>query len=297
MVEFTMELAGVAIQVECNYEETKRRCRDFLAEGGSPAKNGSPAEHSGPAESGSLEEHSLPVEHVIITPELLEEERAITQETQRRELSQSTAQPQGEGQSQNSAQSRDLPQTHAPMRDELVEFSALHRAVAERLVKYGMIVFHSSAICVDGDGFLFTAKSGTGKSTHARIWREVLPGLGHEVRMVNDDKPFLKCTEEGIFVCGSPWNGKHRLGENMQVPVRAIGLICRDERNYVKPIPEQDTWLTLMRQAHILRGESSRVEACLAMLGRVSKEVPMYEIHCNMEPEAATVAYEGLSRR
>ena len=206
---------------------------------------------------------SRPIEHIVITSEMLERERGISPEQKL-------------------------------FRDEMIEFSALHRAVAEKMVRHGMIVFHSSAICVDGEAFLFTARSGTGKSTHARLWREVLPGLGHQVTMVNDDKPFLKFTDAGVLVCGSPWEGKHHLGGNMQVPVRAIGLICRDERNYVKPIEVQDTWLTMMCQAHIPRGDGERVKACLAMLDRLSREVPMYEIHCTMEPEAAVVAYQGL---
>ena len=105
--------------------------------------------------------------------------------------------------------------------DAYLERLAIYREIAERMVERDVLLFHGSAILVDGVSYLFTAPSGTGKSTHARLWRENLPALGHTVSMVNDDKPLLKFTGEGIFVCGTPWNGKHRLGENTIAPLRA----------------------------------------------------------------------------
>jgi len=77
--------------------------------------------------------------------------------------------------------------------DKYLETLALYRKIAERIIDFGIILFHGSTLSVDGEAFLFTAKSGTGKSTHTRLWREK---FGDRVRMVNDDKPLIAISEE-----------------------------------------------------------------------------------------------------
>ena len=76
-----------------------------------------------------------------------------------------------------------------------LEYIAIHRLFCEKAIEYGVILFHSSVVEVDGECYLFTAKSGTGKSTHTRMWREV---LGDRAIMINDDKPLIR-EEDGVF--------------------------------------------------------------------------------------------------
>jgi hypothetical protein len=108
--------------------------------------------------------------------------------------------------------------------DWYLEELAVYRKIAERMPYYDTFLFHGSAIAVDGVGYLFTAKSGTGKSTRARLWREL---LGARAVMVNDDKPLLRVTEAGVTVCGTPWDGKHRLSNPIAVPLGALCLLAR----------------------------------------------------------------------
>ena len=77
--------------------------------------------------------------------------------------------------------------------DSYLEQLAVYRKIAEKMIDYNTILFHGSVIAVDGEAYLFTAKSGTGKSTHTRLWRKY---LGKKAVMVNDDKPLLKNTAE-----------------------------------------------------------------------------------------------------
>ena len=72
---------------------------------------------------------------------------------------------------------------------EELEITAVCRLICEKMTDFNTILYHSSAIAVDGEAFLFTALSGTGKSTHTRLWREL---LGERAVMVNDDKPMLR---------------------------------------------------------------------------------------------------------
>ena len=92
--------------------------------------------------------------------------------------------------------------------DAYLETLAVYRKSADHLLSCDTLLFHGSVIAVDGEGYLFTAKSGTGKSTHTRLWREY---FGERAVMVNDDKPLLHITDSGVTAYGTPWDGKHRL--------------------------------------------------------------------------------------
>ena len=73
-----------------------------------------------------------------------------------------------------------------------VEWIAIYRRLSDYVLQKDVLLFHSSALALDGQVYLFAAPSGTGKSTHARLWRET---FGDRVVMVNDDKPLLKIAE------------------------------------------------------------------------------------------------------
>ena len=177
--------------------------------------------------------------------------------------------------------------------DPYLERLAIYRQIAEKLVERDILLFHGSAISVDGEVYIFTARSGTGKSTHARLWREVLPELGHEVVMVNDDKPLLGFREDGIWVYGTPWNGKHCLGANIAAPLKAICRICRGETNSIRQMTRMERLPVLLSQTYRPQGKDG-IRRSLALLGRLTQEVQMYELHCNMNPEAALVSYNGM---
>lgn len=88
--------------------------------------------------------------------------------------------------------------------DSYLEKLAVLRKMSDELISRNTLLFHVSAVSLDGDGYLFTAKSGTGKSTHTRLWREY---FGDRAVIVNDDKPFLQISDEGVIVFGSPYGG------------------------------------------------------------------------------------------
>ena len=177
--------------------------------------------------------------------------------------------------------------------DAQLEITAVQRKIAERLFDYDTILFHGSVVAVDGVGYLFTAKSGTGKSTHTRLWRQV---FGDRAVMVNDDKPFLRITENGVTACGSPWNGKHGLGANLEVPLQAICILERGEENIIRPIPAKEAVFMLLQQSNRPQ-DPRRMPKYLELLDKLSQQVTFYRLACNMSPEAALVAYEAMGRK
>lgn len=174
----------------------------------------------------------------------------------------------------------------------LLEMAALQRKFAERLFTRNTLLFHGSAIAVDGVAYLFTASSGTGKSTHARLWREL---LGDRAVMINDDKPFLTVNRDGVTVYGSPWNGKHNLGTNTSAPLRAICILARGEENRIVRIRPAEAVRMLLRQSHRPQ-DPALMPTYMDLLDGIAGKVAFYRLYCNMEAEAARVSFEAMSR-
>lgn len=175
--------------------------------------------------------------------------------------------------------------------DSHLERTALQRKIAEKLFEYDTVLFHGSVIAVDGEGYLFTARSGTGKSTHTRLWREM---LGDRAVMVNDDKPFLRVMSDYIRVYGSPWNGKHGLGNNIDVPLKAICILERGEQNQIQQISANEAVSMLLQQSNRPL-QPALLPKYLDILESISQKTAFYRMKCNMDPEAAQIAYQTMS--
>ena len=160
-----------------------------------------------------------------------------------------------------------------------LERNFLQRRIAQLLLSRQVLLIHGSAVAINGAGYLFTAPCGTGKSTHARLWREVLGASA-----VNDDKPFLRLTETGVLLCGSPWQGKHGIGENITVPLKGICLLQRGSRNVIVPLSPEEALPELIRQ-------SSDPSLTRAIAG----QVPLWLLTCTPDGQAAQIAYAAMS--
>ncbi|MBQ6106110.1 MAG: hypothetical protein IJL03_09220 [Lachnospiraceae bacterium] len=175
--------------------------------------------------------------------------------------------------------------------DKDYETLAVQRKLSEALIDYDTILFHASALAVDGKGYLFTALSGTGKSTHARLWREA---FGDRVTMINDDKPFIHIGEDEVRVYGSPWDGKHHLSTNTSVPVKAICILTRDTTNHIEKISADEAFSILLQQTYRSK-DPAKIVKTIDLLIQMTKQVSLYRLGCNMDPEAAIVSYEGMN--
>ena len=170
------------------------------------------------------------------------------------------------------------------------EITAIFRKIAEFLPRTGRFLMHGSAVALDGEGYIFTAPSGTGKSTHASFWRQE---FGPRAVMVNDDKPFIRIDGEQAYVSGNPWNGKHRLGCNAEFPLKALCVLSRGEENVVRPLSPEEAFPFLLRQVY-RPADPQMLAATLALLDVFERGVKLYAMRCNLDPAAARVAYEGM---
>lgn len=176
--------------------------------------------------------------------------------------------------------------------DAYLETLAVYRKIADCLLSCDTLLFHGSVIAVDGEGYLFTAKSGTGKSTHTRLWREY---FGERAVMVNDDKPLLHITDSGVTAYGTPWDGKHRLSTNIAVPLKGICILTRNAKNHIEPVEPHAVYPLIVQQTNRSLSADG-MKHTLSLIDRMLHVVPVYRLCCNMDIEAARVAYEGMNR-
>ena len=180
-------------------------------------------------------------------------------------------------------------QPYIPAEDSLEEL-AVYRKIAEGMLEYDTFLFHGSCVAVNGEGYLFTASSGTGKSTHTALWRKL---LGDRAVMVNDDKPLIRADGSGVTVYGTPYNGKHRLGADIAVPLKAVCLLERAPENTIVPVTRDEAYVRLVQQTY-RPAEPVLMMKTMMLIDRLADGVKLYRLGCNMDIEAAAVAYEGM---
>ena len=170
------------------------------------------------------------------------------------------------------------------------EISALYRRIANLFVDDGIVVFHGSSFMVNNCGFIITARSGVGKSTHAKLLSDL---IGDDFKYINDDKPLLSVNNE-IVVYSSPWNGKEKRGNNISAPLKAIMFLSRSEEpSFRKIINKQEIYVKLLSQTYLPKEKSLR-EKALNIVDTLLKNVNFYEINVNKDIESAKMTYERI---
>ncbi len=160
-----------------------------------------------------------------------------------------------------------------------------------RLATLGGGVLHSSSIAHNGQGIAFSAPSGTGKSTHTGLWKEV---FGDAVEIINDDKPAIWFDGDRAMLSGTPWSGKTALNRNRTVPLRAIVFIERGEKNAIRRLDTVDSMLHLTSQICRPYYDEALGIRMLDFTERVQTNVPVYCLACNISHEAVMTVYNEI---
>ena len=170
------------------------------------------------------------------------------------------------------------------------ECIVIYRKICYGMLNYDGFLLHSSVIQVDNKAYAFCAPSGTGKTTHTLLWTQVFKD---KATYVNGDKPILRFIDNTLYACGTPWKGKEGYGDNIKVTLQGIIFIQRSETNSIERLPTREILGKLFRQLLIPKEDQS-MSKFMELLDKTLKTVPCYLLKCNMDPEAAKVAYTGL---
>ena len=176
--------------------------------------------------------------------------------------------------------------------DALIEYMHSGAVFYTNLIEQNGMMLHASAVEMDEKAYLFSAPSGTGKSTHTGLWvKEFTP----KARILNDDKPAIRIIDDNIFVYGTPWSGKTDMNLNRKVPLQGIAFISRAEENSIAPISSISAIEKILSQT-VRPSQKETMIKMLDVLERIIERIPIYELSCNMDPKAAHVAYETMSK-
>lgn len=150
---------------------------------------------------------------------------------------------------------------------------------------------HASAIVKEGKGILFLGKSGTGKSTHAKLWVEHIAGA----ELLNDDEPIVRLTDDGrLFVYGTPWSGKTPCYKNKSAEVSAILSLKQHSENRLTQIFNTAAFVAIYQSAAILRSSEWHRTQLFNFITKVIELTPVYTLECLPNKQAALLSHTLL---
>ena len=174
------------------------------------------------------------------------------------------------------------------------DINAARRKIANELLAYNVFLMHGSVVSYNNWAYMFTAPSGTGKTTRTSIWLKEFPSS----TVVNGDKPFIKVTDKTIYACGSPWCGKEGWNSNVMVPLRAIFLLERANnncQNSVEKISLSNAFPFLYRQVFYPDTPDKNLKT-IELLKCLEGKVGIYTFRSAPTSEAIRLAYETVNR-
>ena len=191
--------------------------------------------------------------------------------------------------------SSDWPQMrkrHPYLSEDDGEYMGTSSSFYKQLLRFDGMMLHASAVLVDGRAYLFSAPSGTGKSTHTSLWLDM---LGERASILNDDKPALRLIDGTWYAYGTPWSGKYDISQNVGAPLGGIAVLERAQENSIVPFAGPEAIHAILNQAVRPRGVESAAKL-LELLDELVSKVPIWKLSCNPKPQAARVAYEAMSQ-
>ncbi len=176
--------------------------------------------------------------------------------------------------------------------DEACEYLATGTFFYYYLLKFDGFMLHSSCIGYDGKAYIFSADSGTGKSTHTSLWQKYIDG----VFMINDDKPAVRLIDGVFYAIGTPWSGKHDENCDIAVPVGSVALLKRGVENRIYPAQPIETVPFLMRQT-IMSPNEENMSLLSDLLDKFLRTVPVFRLECDMSEEAVITSFEKMTNK
>ena len=150
---------------------------------------------------------------------------------------------------------------------------------------------HSSVTMCDGKGYAFLGKSGTGKSTHSRLWKEFIPGS----ELLNDDNPIIRIIDDKAYIYGSPWSGKTPCYRNLRAPLGAVVRISQSPDNKIHRLSFVEAYASMFSSCSAFRAVPGVSDGIHGTIVKLTTLVPMYLLDCRPDKEAAELCHSTVS--
>ena len=161
----------------------------------------------------------------------------------------------------------------------------------KELLKHKGILLHSSCVVKDNYAYLFSAPSGTGKSTHTSLWLEVFK----DAKILNDDKPAILIKNDKIYACGTPFSGKTNLNLNEEYEIKGIAFLERSKDNWIKEMDVNKSIYSILNQT-IRPDDEANMDLAISTIEEIVKRIKIYKFGCNISEDAVYTSYAGMNK-
>ena len=174
--------------------------------------------------------------------------------------------------------------------DGYIENICLYRSICMQMPTFGRMLVHCSVLEYDGNAYAFLGRSGTGKSTHTKLWLKYLS----PTRVINGDKPILEYKDGGFIAYGTPWMGKERWGTRAQAPLKGLCFLEQAKVNSIRKLSIAEASTRLFTQI-LIPSEEKNAIATLELTDKIVTKVPAYLLQCDISEEAAKKSFEAMT--
>jgi len=171
--------------------------------------------------------------------------------------------------------------------------NAMMLTYAMKTMNMGILEMHSSVVVNDGIGYMFLGVSGTGKSTHSRLWMENIDGTW----LLNDDNPVIRVLPDGVKVFGTPWSGKTPCYKNESATIGAIVSLHQAPYNKITRQKVLEAYASIISSCSGIKFESKYVDMLHETLSKVISETPCFTLDCLPDGDAARLCHSTVARK
>ena len=140
-----------------------------------------------------------------------------------------------------------------------------------KLIRFGGMMLHASAVELNGEAYLFSGPSGIGKSTHSRLWTSLFP----EASIFNDDKPALRLIDGVWYAYGTPWCGKDGINRNIKAPLKGICFLRRGESNSMRRLSPIEAIGAIFSQTQSRFANSDALGGLTTVIEQLIRDIPI----------------------
>lgn len=185
-----------------------------------------------------------------------------------------------------------VPTAHASKMLEFALSNSMMLLYTFTTTPYDTLMIHASVIAYEGAGYVFLGKSGTGKSTHSRMWLENVEGAW----LLNDDNPIIRMVDGEAYIYGSPWSGKTPCYKNVVLPLKGIVRLSQAPYNKVVRLMPLKAYASLMPACSCMRWDRKSTDALHSTVEKVIMKVAGWHLECLPDADAAYTCRDAISK-
>lgn len=153
------------------------------------------------------------------------------------------------------------------------------------------LLIHASVVACKGKAYVFLGKSGTGKSTHSKLWLQYI----EDTHLLNDDNPVIRIHEEEIIVYGTPWSGKTPCYRNESMPLGGIVRLSQYPENEIERLSGAAAYAAVAPSASAIRWKREYADGLHTTLSKLASSAGIYHLKCRPDEEAARMCHQTIS--